>query len=328
MAQPVISARCGTTSEAMADRPRHGIRSLRWRVWPVSISTTTLMPARKSGSPGWRSSLHPQRNALHHLHPVPRGVLRRQDGELRAAARRDALHRALPDPAGIGIDADPRRIARLDIGQVGFLRVRLDPDMVGGDQAEGGDRGGQIGAGLDLIDLGGDGIERRAHGGVVELALRLLHLGLRLQVFGGAGDIHVGIAAESRQLHLRLHLQALHRRLVGGEPEPGVVVFGPGDARRPSPDWRSARSWPGRTAPAPAWPRCRAACADSRAWPPPSAAPTWARLASAPSSAIWNGRGSSRNSTSPRRTWSPSLTATSWTMPDTSVATASLPART
>src|SRR3984893_15514633 len=34
------------------------------------------------------------RNALHHLHPVPTGVLRRQDGELRAGARADGCDRA------------------------------------------------------------------------------------------------------------------------------------------------------------------------------------------------------------------------------------------
>ena len=34
----------------------HGIRSAAWRSWPVSISASTLMPARRSGSPGLRST--------------------------------------------------------------------------------------------------------------------------------------------------------------------------------------------------------------------------------------------------------------------------------
>ena len=102
--------------------------------------------------------------------------------------------------------------------------------MLGGDQTEGGDRGGQVGAGLDLIDLGGDGIERGADDGVVKLALRLVHLGQGLQVFGGAGNVDVGIAGEAGQLDLGLHLQSFHCGLVGRQPEAGIVVLGAGDA--------------------------------------------------------------------------------------------------
>src|SRR5579875_399895 len=78
------------------------------------------------------------RDALHHLHPVARSVLRRKDGELRAAVGRDAVHHALPGAAGIGIDTHLHRIARLDPGELGFLRIGLHPHIFGGDDAEGG----------------------------------------------------------------------------------------------------------------------------------------------------------------------------------------------
>ena len=67
----------------------------------------------------------------------------------------------------------------------------------------------QIGAGLQRIDLRDDAVERRAHRGVVELALRLVDLGLGLQVERMLGGGNVGIAGELGELHLRLLPQRL-----------------------------------------------------------------------------------------------------------------------
>ena len=88
-------------------------------------------------------------------------------------AGRDAVHHALPDAAGIGVHRDLHGVARLHPGELGLLRARLDPDLVGGDEAEGGGVGGEIHAGLHLVHLRHDAGERRAHHGVGELALRL-----------------------------------------------------------------------------------------------------------------------------------------------------------
>ena len=44
----------------------------------------TLMPARRTGSPGLLLDRDPHRDALHDLHPVAARVLRRQDRELGA----------------------------------------------------------------------------------------------------------------------------------------------------------------------------------------------------------------------------------------------------
>ena len=47
-----------------------------------------------------RLELDPQRHALHDLDPVAGGVLRREDGELRAGAGADGRDRAAPLPRG------------------------------------------------------------------------------------------------------------------------------------------------------------------------------------------------------------------------------------
>jgi len=57
----------------------------------------------------------PHRNALHHLDPVARRILRRQHGKLRATVGGDAFHAAIPAPAWIGIDGEGNRIAWLHI---------------------------------------------------------------------------------------------------------------------------------------------------------------------------------------------------------------------
>ena len=94
---------------------------------PVSIVTVAVMPARSGGSPacGEQAQLH--RQALHHLDPVARGVLRRQDRELRAGRRADALDHGLPGHVGIGVEHHRGLLADPHVGQLGLLEVGLDP---------------------------------------------------------------------------------------------------------------------------------------------------------------------------------------------------------
>ena len=132
----------GRVSPAVAIRRRSSARAWRStlnnaRRWPVSISTTALMPARKRRRrPARRLDLHAHRDALHHLHPVAAGVLRRQHAELRAGRRADAVDHGGEVCARIGVDGDRRLLARLHIGEVGLLQVGLDPGVIVADEAE------------------------------------------------------------------------------------------------------------------------------------------------------------------------------------------------
>src|SRR6266702_5038939 len=74
------------------------------------------------------------RDALDYLDPIAARVLRRQDRELGAARRADALDGAGPYPARVGIDEDPDRIAGFHMSEVGFLDVGVDPHVVGRDE--------------------------------------------------------------------------------------------------------------------------------------------------------------------------------------------------
>jgi hypothetical protein len=130
-----------------------GLKSGRPRAWPVSTSTTTLMPTRKRRLARRVVDADAHRNALHDLDPVAGGVLRRQQREARAEAGLMLATLPVPDGARIGVDADRRRLARLHIGQFGFLRARRDPQMVGRDQAEGLLRSRQILPGCSALTL-------------------------------------------------------------------------------------------------------------------------------------------------------------------------------
>ena len=103
-------------------------------------------------------------DALHHLHPVAGRVLRGEGTELRAGAGADALHLGDEIDAGIGVDADMRFLARLHIGEVGLLQIRVDPEIVVRNQAEGRTAGGEIGAGTDIVDLAHDTVAGRDDG--------------------------------------------------------------------------------------------------------------------------------------------------------------------
>ena len=65
---------------------------------------------------------------------------------------------------------------------------------------------------------------------MIQLALRLVDPGLRLQVVGHGVDVDIRISAQLGELHLGQRLQRHHRLLVGGKLEARVVVVGAGDA--------------------------------------------------------------------------------------------------
>ena len=164
----------------------------------------------------------PHRNPLHHLDPVAAGVLRRQQREARRRRRADAVDRAGPLLSGIGVDLDGRLLSRPDIGQLGFFRARLDPDVVGRDDVEGGGRGGEILAGLQRRHVGHDACEGGVDDRMRELARGLVARGHRVLVFGMIFDRRIGIAVqiggEAGKLLLqrgKLLLRALQRVLGG-----------------------------------------------------------------------------------------------------------------
>ena len=121
------------------------------------------------------------------------------------------------------------------MGQIGFLHIGIDPDIAGRDQrhrAGIGQRrglGDQISAGLQRIDLGHHAVERRAHHGVIELALRLFDLRLDLQILRMLRDVEIRIAAEPGELDLRKLTQRFELALVAIEGEVRLVVGGLSD---------------------------------------------------------------------------------------------------
>ena len=99
------------------------------RLWrrPVSISTVTLIPARRRREilTGIEADAH--RNPLHHLDPVAAGILWRQDCKLSAGSRAYQFDRAVQGMVRKRVDVDLGLLAHSQIGDVGFLRVRVDP---------------------------------------------------------------------------------------------------------------------------------------------------------------------------------------------------------
>ena len=137
-----------------------------------------------------------QGHALHHLDPVAGGVLRRQDRELRAGAGADRDHVALEGVVGEAVDVERRRLADAQIGDVGFLRIGVDPRRLVVDDAEHRRAGGDEAADLDVVDLRGGAGDRRAHDGVVEIALGVVERGFGLRIFGELRQRQVGIAEQ------------------------------------------------------------------------------------------------------------------------------------
>ena len=91
-----------------------------------------------------RVDTHAHRNTLDDFHPIAAGILRWQQRKLLRRRRADAFNRAAPFRIRIGIHRHRDRLTRVDIRQLGLLRIGVDPDMIGGDKEEGGRRGREV----------------------------------------------------------------------------------------------------------------------------------------------------------------------------------------
>ena len=151
----------------------------------MSTSTSTLIPARSGG--GFLSLVSMRTRigiALDDLDPVAAGVLRRQQRKFLRRGRAHAFDDAVPFQVRISIDGDGGRLAGPNVGQLGLLRRRIDPHMIGVDQEEGRRGCGQIFAGRDRRHTGDGAGERRLYDGMIELPLRFVDLRLGLRYCG------------------------------------------------------------------------------------------------------------------------------------------------
>src|ERR1700723_3607874 len=86
---------------------------------------------RKSGTQPRRDRLIVQRdldgNTLHDFREIARGVVGRQQSELRSAGWRDLDHFAANELSGIFINAQFGRVPNFHVSQLGFAIVRFDP---------------------------------------------------------------------------------------------------------------------------------------------------------------------------------------------------------
>src|SRR5450759_388308 len=78
----------------------------------------------------------PHRNTLHDLGEVSRCVVRRKERELRSGRAADARDLSLADAAAVGVDLELHRLAGTNLGELGLLKVRGDPDTGVSDDAE------------------------------------------------------------------------------------------------------------------------------------------------------------------------------------------------
>src|SRR3546814_17293036 len=122
--------------------------------------------------------------------------LRREHREAVAGAGAEARKMPLEIEVGEGVDFDRRGLAQSHVAQLVLLEVRLDTDVVA-DQCEHGSASGQVIAGLQLINLGDDPVQRREHDSVYEVEERTFERRLSLGERGMATD---GRNDEARQL--------------------------------------------------------------------------------------------------------------------------------
>ena len=167
--------------------------------------------------------IDPHRDALHHLDEIAGRVLRRQDRELRAGAGRERADRALEHVVGEGVDVERDALADRHIGEIGFLRIGVDPGV--GDVDDGEHRGARHheAAELDLLDLRRDAVHRRAHGGQIEVALGVVERGLGLHVGRKLLERQLGIAEQLIERVGSLLRDQLALRLRGDQGGGAVV---------------------------------------------------------------------------------------------------------
>ena len=149
--------------------------------------------AQRWQGPIARLDAHAHRDALHDLYPVTAGVLRRQKRELLGRRPTDALDSAAPLPIRICIDRHRDRLARLHICHLSLLRICVDPDVICGDQEEGGCRGLKILAGCNRWHVRHDAGEWRLDNGVVELTRCLVALCNRITILWMLFNREIGL---------------------------------------------------------------------------------------------------------------------------------------
>ena len=77
------------------------------------------------------------------------------------------------------------------MGEIGFLRIGLDPGRVGRDHGQNRRARVEIAADLDVVDLGGDAVDRRLDFSVLQIVLSLIE---------HSGGLHVGGEFLQRQI--------------------------------------------------------------------------------------------------------------------------------
>ncbi len=218
MAQTVTSVR---RCQPMPRRRVHGCALVRFgggsalapnsdaseRRRPVSMSTVTLMPARSSerSCPGSKTMRTGTRcttftqlpmafcgGRIANCAPVPGLIEATVPWKVWSGNASTSIVDLLADP---------------QIGDVGFLRIGVDPGRAVVDDAEDRRAGGDEAAELDIVDLRGGAGDRRLERGVVEIALRLVEHRLGLLVGRELLDRQIGIA-EQRVERGRLLLDA------------------------------------------------------------------------------------------------------------------------
>ena len=143
--------------------------------------------------------LNAQRHALHDLDPIAAGVLRRQDRKLRARARRNRADFAAPASIRERIDRDRRGQAGMDVRQIGFFRIGVDPKAAIGDDGEDRRPHHRDASELDLRHLRRDAGDRRDNAGVAQISLGVLDLRFGLHVIGKILQRRIERAAELDQ---------------------------------------------------------------------------------------------------------------------------------
>ena len=67
------------------------------------------------------------RHALYDLHPITDGILRGDNRKFRSGGGTETVDDARYFPIGIGIDLQLHLLTGVDLGQIGFIDIRLYP---------------------------------------------------------------------------------------------------------------------------------------------------------------------------------------------------------
>ena len=190
MAQTVSSMRRAPPATARRRRAAHLRGSAAcWRRaataarlrWPVSISTVDAHAgAQQSRSPRSLSKAMRTGTRCTTLTQLPLAFCGGRIANCAPVPGLTDVDGAVEGAVGEGVDVRSSTFwPTLQIGDVGFLRIGVDPGRAVVDHAEHRRAGGDEAAELDVVDLRRDAVDRRAQHGVVEIALRLVERGLR-----------------------------------------------------------------------------------------------------------------------------------------------------